>query len=172
MDIEEAVRFVVVDTEKFRSKQDLDMWCGDMGRKKLYLYVERLAPIHWKNVATPENSVRFYYQQMISGYKIYKGPEPEPEPEPEPKKRRKPEDMRKCFTNRQRIRHTIGNKTWTGIYDSDRNKIIYEEKEYKSLSAFAKAHYSVEGKNRTANGWKECKCEVDGRWISTYSLSG
>ena len=38
-------------------------------------------------------------------------------------------EMRKCFTNGQRIRHTIGiNKTWIGIYDCSNNGIMYDGK--------------------------------------------
>ncbi len=84
-------------------------------------------------------------------------------------------DMTKCFTDRQRIRHTIGiNKTWIGTYDSSKNGIIYDGKFYKSLSGFAETHYSIDRTDRCkeANGWKECECEVDGKWISTYYLPG
>jgi hypothetical protein len=84
-------------------------------------------------------------------------------------------DMTKCFTNGQHVRHTIGiNKTWIGTYDSSKNGIICDGKFYKSLSGFAETHYSVERKDRykAANGWKECKCEVNGMWISTFSLPG
>ena len=56
-------------------------------------------------------------------------------------------DMRKCFTNGQRIRHTIGiNKTWIGIYDSSKNGIIYNGKMYKGrspLNQFSKSHYET-----------------------------
>ena len=82
-------------------------------------------------------------------------------------------DMSKCFTNGQRIRHTIGiNKTWIGIYDSSKNGIMYDTKFYKSLSGFAETHYSIDRTDRvkSANGWKECECEVNGKWISTYNL--
>lgn len=71
MDIKSAIQFIV-SIENLRTKQDLDTWCGDMGKKKLYLYVQRLAPEYWERIATPKNSVRFYYQQMLTGYKIYK----------------------------------------------------------------------------------------------------
>ena len=85
-------------------------------------------------------------------------------------------DMAKCFTNGQRIRHTIGiNKTWIGTYDSSKNGIVYDGKLYPSLSSFACAHNLTELTYRitnTANGWKECECEVNGKWISTYSLPG
>ncbi len=70
MNIKQAIQFIL-SIENLRSKQDLDIWCGDMGRKKLYLYVERLAPDHWKRITTPENSVRYCYQEMLEGYKIY-----------------------------------------------------------------------------------------------------
>ncbi len=81
-------------------------------------------------------------------------------------------DMSKCFTNGQRIRHTIGiNKTWIGIYDSSKNGIMHDSKFYKSLSGFAENHYSIDRRTyRSANGWKECECEVSGKWISTYNL--
>jgi len=70
MDIKSAIQFVV-SIENIRTKQDLDKWRGDMGKKKLYLYVKRLAPEHWDRIETPRNSVRFYYQRMLTGYKIY-----------------------------------------------------------------------------------------------------
>ena len=82
-------------------------------------------------------------------------------------------DMSKCFTNGQRIRHTAGiNKTWIGIYDSSKNGIMYDTKFYKSLSGFAEMHYSINRTDRvkSANGWKECECEVNEKWISTYNL--
>ena len=83
-------------------------------------------------------------------------------------------DMTKCFTNGQHIRHTIGiNKTWVGIYDSSKNGIICDTKFYKSLSGFTKTHHSIDSAYRVtsnANGWKECECEVNGKWISTFNL--
>ena len=82
-------------------------------------------------------------------------------------------NMANCFTDGQRIRHTIGiNKTWIGIYDASKNEIICDTKSYKSLSRFASTHYSIERPDRSnsANGWAECDYEVDGKWISTYTL--
>ncbi len=83
-------------------------------------------------------------------------------------------DMTKCFTNGQRIRHTIGiNKTWVGTYDSKNNGIIYDGKTL-TLNKFAVSHFKSEkpGRVSNVNAWKECECEVDGKWISTYSLPG
>jgi len=37
MDIKSAVQFIV-STENLRTKQDLDTWCGYMGKKK-YIYM-------------------------------------------------------------------------------------------------------------------------------------
>ena len=81
-------------------------------------------------------------------------------------------NMANCFTDGQRIRHTIGiNKTWIGIYDASKNEIICDTKSYKSLSGFALTHHSINNSNRvTANGWAECDYEVNGKWISTYTL--
>lgn len=87
-------------------------------------------------------------------------------------------DMAKCFTNGQRIRHTIGiNKTWVGTYDSSKNHIECNGKIYNGrspLNQFAKSHYQTERNDRQSNvnAWDECECEVDGTWISTYSLPG
>ena len=69
MDLKSAIQFIVL-IENLRSRQDLDLWCGDMGRKKLHLYVQRLAPEHWEKIRTPKNSVSYYYQTMLPGYKI------------------------------------------------------------------------------------------------------
>ena len=83
-------------------------------------------------------------------------------------------DMAKCFTHGQRIRHTIGiNKTWIGTYDSFRNKIVYDGKTF-SLNKFASCHLQVERPDRSpeVNAWKDCQCEIDGKWVSTYSLPG
>ena len=85
-------------------------------------------------------------------------------------------EMAKCFTDGQYIRHTIGiNKPWVGIYDSSKNGIIYDSKFYKTLIGFAEMHYSIDKIDKidrvsSADGWKECECEVNGKWISTYNL--
>ena len=71
MEIKSAIQFIV-SVENLRSKQDLDAWCGDMGKTKLYLYVKRLSSEHWERIRTPKESVRSYYQKMLTGSKIYK----------------------------------------------------------------------------------------------------
>ena len=71
MDIKSAINFII-SIEKLKSKQDLDEWCGTMGKKKLYLYIQNLSPEHWERISTPKDSVRYYYQQLLTGYKIYK----------------------------------------------------------------------------------------------------
>ena len=97
----------------------------------------------------------------------------EKEEEEDEKDKKSSRNMANCFTDGQRIRHTIGiNKTWIGIYDASKNEIICDTKSYKSLSGFAGTHYSIERPDRgnSANGWAECDYEVDGKWISTYTL--
>ena len=84
-------------------------------------------------------------------------------------------DMTKCFTNGQRIKHTIANKTWIGTYDSSNNEIIHEQNAYDSLSKFATAHVRKDHNPDRAterDGWKHCECEIDEKWVSTYSLPG
>ena len=71
MNIKSAVQFVIT-IEKMKSKNDLDKWCGTMGKNKLYSYIRRLAPEHWERISNPKNCVRFYYQQILVGYKIHK----------------------------------------------------------------------------------------------------
>ena len=81
-------------------------------------------------------------------------------------------DMKKCFTNGQRIRHTIGiNKTWIGVYNTSNNGVMYNGN-VMTLNKFVVSHYEKERPDRTsnANAWKQCECEVDGKWISTYLL--
>ncbi len=82
-------------------------------------------------------------------------------------------DMSKCFKDGQRIRHIVGiNKTWIGIYNSSKNGILYDGK-YLSLNRFAVNHYRDERPDRVSNvnAWRECECEIDGKWFSTYNLS-
>ena len=81
-------------------------------------------------------------------------------------------DMSKCFTDGQQIRHVIDvNQIWIGIYCSTQNMIIYDMKNYKTLSAFAESHNSIyKPYRKSANGWRECECEVNGKWISTYDI--
>jgi len=86
-------------------------------------------------------------------------------------------DIRECFTHGQRIRHFIDiNKNWIGIYDSYINAIVCNEIKYQGdtspLNHFAKSHYEIERKDRVSNvnAWRECECEVNGKWISTYNL--
>jgi hypothetical protein len=83
-------------------------------------------------------------------------------------------DMAKCFTHGQRISHTIGiTKIWIGTYDSSTNRIVCDGKSYPSISNFALLHNRTYNPTRkTTDGWSTCKCEVDGKWISTYSLPG
>jgi hypothetical protein len=82
-------------------------------------------------------------------------------------------DMRKYFTDGQRISHTIGiNKTWIGTYDYARNGIICDTILYQSLSGFVNTHHKKNGTytNNGVSGWATAKCEVDGQWISVSKL--
>jgi hypothetical protein len=142
-------------------------------------YTERIHPKREFFRISPEEVKTFF--DLIDGDLLGKDPEDEDEEdedeeEDEENKKNKEKgcrDMTKCFSDGQRLRHTIGiNKTWIGIYDASKNEIICDTKSYKSLSRFAATHYSIERPDRgnSANGWAECECEVNGKWISTYSL--
>lgn len=69
--IEEAVRFIF-ELESIQSKEDLDIWCRNKGRNKLYLYVQELSPEDWERNKAPKERVRFCYQELLTGYKICK----------------------------------------------------------------------------------------------------
>ncbi len=80
-------------------------------------------------------------------------------------------DMAKCFTDGQRIRHSIdGRKIKIGVYDSAKNAIVWEGVA-TTLHQFAMTHLKKEKPERVSvNAWNECECEIDGKWISTYKL--
>jgi hypothetical protein len=83
-------------------------------------------------------------------------------------------DTRKCFTNGQKIRHKtrLTNHIWEGYYDSEKNKIIYNNNEY-TMNQFVTSHYMYERPDRqttAANAWAECECHVNDEWISTFNL--
>ena len=84
-------------------------------------------------------------------------------------------DMKKCFTNGQKIKHTIGiNKIWIGTYDLFNNTILYNEKVYggrSPINQFVLSHYQFEKSSRVSvNAWSECECEINGEWVSTFNL--
>jgi hypothetical protein len=82
-------------------------------------------------------------------------------------------DMRKYFTDGQRICHTIGvNKTWIATYDYARNGIICDTIFYKSLSGFVNTHHKHNGTytNNGVSGWATAKYELDGQWISVSKI--
>jgi hypothetical protein len=90
-------------------------------------------------------------------------------------------DMANYFTNGQRIRHTVRitkssvgiMNLWIGIYDSSKNAIISNGKLYTSLSKFALLHNRLYNPTRmSTDGWTECECEVDGKWVPCSSLRG
>ena len=58
--------------------------------------------------------------------------------------------------------------TRTGRYKG--GLVVWEEREYTSLSSFALDHYKdFHPTRKTANGWLECKTLVEGEWIKmTY----
>ena len=141
-------------------------------------YTERINPKREFFRVSSEEVKTFF--DLIDGDLWVKDPEEEEEEDNQSTISNSPvvkcRDMSKCFTNGQRIRHTIGiNKTWIGIYDSSKNGIMYNEKIYQGrspLNQFAKSHYETERNDRVSNvnAWSECECEVNGKWISTYNL--
>ncbi len=68
--IKTAVRFIL-NNEKIHNKKQLERWCKD-DRAKLYNYVEFICKDHWNQLVDPKAYVRYEYQHMLDGYKIYK----------------------------------------------------------------------------------------------------
>ena len=72
------------------------------------------------------------------------------------------------FYDGQRIRHLARgtNDTWNAIYNKEKDVIIHNQIEYKSLNRFALSHYtSGESTRTTVNAWIECEAETrEGEW--------
>ena len=76
----------------------------------------------------------------------------------------------------EKIRHSIGDDIWIGIYDTSKKGIICNDRLYKGrrspLNDFAKTHYKEKKPSRTSqcNAWNECECEINGEWKSMFDL--
>jgi len=87
-------------------------------------------------------------------------------------------DMAVAFTDGQMIVHPLQRRnnqpmletSWVGTYDATLNMIVHNSVRYPSISSFAMAHWFANGSPRSANGWKECFCNLGGEWVSTYRL--
>jgi len=95
---------------------------------------------------------------------------------PEPPAGKGCREMSKCFTHGQRIRHYMP-KTGSilyGIYDANQNRIVLESgKAVRGPCGIVNEHYEKHGrKPGHGDGWGECQCEINGKWVSTYSLPG
>jgi hypothetical protein len=47
---------------------DLDAWCGEANRSRLYAYLREQAPEHWARVSNPKAVTRATYQNLLTGY--------------------------------------------------------------------------------------------------------
>jgi hypothetical protein len=78
-----------------------------------------------------------------------------------------------------RIFHTYENHTWTALYDAEKKAFIDDEgKKFDTPSGFAKQHLTdmrTTGQmkssraNYEVNGWTDCRCEVNGKWLKLNS---
>lgn len=134
------------------------------------------APVSQDEAVDFANFIRTVAQQIQGGAeeeeeeeeKEYDEKDEEEEKKLKLRRNKKNRDMKKCFTNGQCIRHKIGNDIWYGTYNSLTNKIVRGSEIYDSLSGFGTAHYKNKRPNRAPNnnGWAECECEVNGKWLS------
>lgn len=82
-------------------------------------------------------------------------------------------DMREYIPNNSQIRHKVSDgQEWVGTYDSITNVIVYEGKDYYSLTEFANDHaFKVTGTKVNRSGWSECQIFEDNTWKSLRSRS-
>ena len=66
--IKTSVDFIL-DQENIKTRKELDIWCGNKGRKKLYNYVQIMCPETWNKLKEPHAGVRAYYESRLVGYK-------------------------------------------------------------------------------------------------------
>ena len=74
--------------------------------------------------------------------------------------------MKKYFEDGQQIRCT-SKPDEIGIYNLSQNLIMYNNKPYKSLTAFVK---DVTDDHRSVNGWTKCEYLKDTRWLKTKDI--
>ena len=67
-EINNAIK-AIFEIENIRTRDQLNEWCGGAQKDKLYRYVQLIAPKHWARIRAPRESVRYYSQQILSGYK-------------------------------------------------------------------------------------------------------
>ena len=92
--------------------------------------------------------------------------------------RKRNNDLKHVLRQNQRIKHRINlpdgsYSVWIGrlqgnlIHRTDENG----DTSYKTLTAFATAHYKeVHPSRKGNNGWKECEAKVDGEWVKLFVL--
>jgi hypothetical protein len=68
--ISQAVEFIL-SSENITTKDDLDKWCENQGRQKLYNCVQIMAPSKWETIKEPKASVRACYEHLLIGYKVF-----------------------------------------------------------------------------------------------------
>ena len=67
-EINNAIK-AIFEIENIQTRDQLNEWCGGSQRDKLYQYVQLIAPKHWARIHAPKESVRYYSQKIVSGYK-------------------------------------------------------------------------------------------------------
>ena len=137
--------------------------------KLLDQYTERINPKRkfWRT--TSEEVLGFF--NLMDG-EMWKNVE-EDKDEDEREINKKKRVLSEYFKDNQRIQHIIGiNKEWVGTYSLNENVIKHESVNYDTLSKFVEAHYKKEQPNSSckAQGWVDCKYEVDGRWVEIKKI--
>jgi hypothetical protein len=80
-------------------------------------------------------------------------------------------NQKKCFTDGQTIRHSIGENCWQATYRKKSNILEHDSKEYKSLTEFVSKHYESVGHiPESLKAWNVCECFLNGKWVSTFNI--
>ena len=59
---------IILNSNNIRTRSELDQFCGNQGRKKIYKEVQKKSSIHWNSINNPEANVRAHYETIIEGY--------------------------------------------------------------------------------------------------------
>jgi hypothetical protein len=81
-----------------------------------------------------------------------------------------PEETKECelstlLKDGQLVRHSIGESTYSGTYNAERNAILCNHRAFHSLTRFVLYHCSIVQPGYTrSTSWKDCEIEHYGIW--------
>jgi len=105
-------------------------------------------------------------------FELLDGEEWEEQEQEKEKTNKKRDMMRDYFKDNQRkIRHKFGkDKIIVGLFNYEKNCIVFNNNEFTSFSDFGAYHHEIEEKNGIYNEWSDCEVEIDNKWVKIRSL--